>query len=41
MEAVVAHLKDAYGSAKDYLVDKAGLKQKDLEKLIRELTTEK
>ena len=40
MEAVVAHLKDTYGSAKDYLVDKAGLKQKDLQELIMELTTE-
>ena len=39
MEAVVAHLKKSYGSAKDYLVDKAGINRRDLEELMREITT--
>jgi len=39
MEAVVAHLKKNYRSAKDYLVDKAGISRRDLEELIREITT--
>jgi len=39
MEAVVAHLKNNYGSAKDYLVEKAGIDRRDLEELIQEITT--
>jgi protein-tyrosine phosphatase len=39
MEAVVTHLKEDYGSAKAYLVDKAGIDRHGLEELIREVTT--
>ena len=39
MEAVVAHLKQHYGSAKDSLVDTAGIHRSDLEALIRKITT--
>jgi protein-tyrosine phosphatase len=39
MVAVVSHLRKDYGSAKDYLVDKAGIDRQDLEELIQEITT--
>ena len=40
MEAVVAHLRKNYGSAKEYLVDCAGVDRRDLEEWIREITCE-
>jgi len=39
MQAVVTHLKERYGSAREYLVHKAGIDRQDLEKLIQEITT--
>jgi protein tyrosine/serine phosphatase len=39
MEAVLAHLRENYGSAKEYLTQKAGIDRKDLERLKREITT--
>lgn len=39
MQAVVTHLKEQYGSAKEYLVDKAGIDRQDLENLVQEITT--
>lgn len=39
MEAVVAHLKGTYGSAKEYLIQEAGLATGDLKQLIRDITT--
>lgn len=38
MEAAIAHLKKKYGSAKDYLVERAGVDRRDLEKLISTIT---
>ena len=38
MEAVLAHLRENYGSAKEYLIQKAGIDRKDLERLKQELT---
>ena len=39
MEAVIKHLREDYGSAKNYLVDKAGINRRDLQELIQEITT--
>jgi len=39
MQAVVAHLRNNYGSATEYLVEKAGVDRRDLEELMREITT--
>jgi protein-tyrosine phosphatase len=39
MEAAVTHLKNHYGSAKDYLVEKAEIDPRDLEELMQEITT--
>ncbi len=39
MEAVLAHLRKDYGSAKEYLTQKAGIDRKDLERLKREITS--
>lgn len=39
MQAVVTHLKEQYGSAKEYLVDKARIDRQDLEDLVQEITT--
>ena len=39
MEAVLSHLRKNYGSAKEYLIQKAGIDRQDLEELIRAITT--